>query len=416
MGTSTLFLSNGAKVVYKKTDFKNGEIVMEGISFGGTNLYSDDEIKKIQFANLGLTQAGFSGLNLNEINQFMAGKFAPVNPYISEITEGLKGNTTPHDFETLFQTIYAYFTDLNYDKDAFNGFAQKMDNYLKNISSDPNVYFGQEFESFLNQNNPRYIGIPDEETWKQTDYALAYKKHKERFANASDFVFYFVGNINDKEIENFASKYIATLPSNNHKHEKAIDLKYKWIKGNLKKIVYKGTDSKSAVTINYYGETKYVDKEALSFKALGDILTIKLTEQLRENESSVYGIKAQGIIKKIPSGKYSFTIGFPCNPANTEKLIAAALKVLQKIIDNGPEDKDLKKFKQAELLDYTKNRKENMFWLNNFTEAYINGVNNEEIFKTVAKINNITAKDIKKVAQKYLTKDKTIGILLPEKK
>ncbi|MDQ5928296.1 MAG: zinc protease, partial [Bacteroidota bacterium] len=40
--TTTLFLSNGAKVVYKKTNFKNTEIVMEGISFGGTNLYADD--------------------------------------------------------------------------------------------------------------------------------------------------------------------------------------------------------------------------------------------------------------------------------------------------------------------------------------------------------------------------------------
>ncbi|HSD09289.1 M16 family metallopeptidase [Flavobacterium sp.] len=416
MDTTTFFLSNGAKVVYKKTNFQNADIIMEGISFGGTNLYSDDELKKTQLANFGLTQAGFSGMNLNEISQFMAGKIASANPYISDITEGIKGSATADNFEYLFQIIHAYFTDLNLDQEAFDGFKQKMDSYLKNIASQPNVYFQQEFDSFLNKNNPRYIGIPNEATWKQTDYTLAYNKYKERFANAADFEFYFVGNVEDKIIENFSCKYLASLPSNNDKHEKAVDSKYKWIKGDLKKVVNKGTDPKSTVTINYYGYTKYSGKEALALKALGEILAIKLTEELRENESEVYGINTQGSINKIPAGKYNFTIGFPCGPENVEKLIASALKELQKITDNGPEDKDLKKFKEAELLEYKKNSKENWFWLNNFTGSFINGESAEEVFNTEAKINKITAKDIQKVAQKYLTKDKTIGILMPETK
>lgn len=417
MGTTTLFLSNGAKVVYKKTDFKKDEITMEGISFGGTNLYSDDEIRKTQLANLGMTQAGFSGMNLNEISQFMAGKFANVNPYVNDVTEGIKGNTTSDNFKYLFQIIHAYFTDLNYDPAAFDGFKQKMESYLKNISSNPNAYFEQEYLSFINKNNPRYLGIPNEATWRQTDYKLAYDKYKERFANAADFEFYFVGTIDDKAIEKFSCKYLASLPSNINKREKPIDTKYKWITGDLKKVVNKGLDSKSIVTINYYGDTKYSNKEALALKALGEILIIKLTEELRENESAVYsGIIAQGIINKIPAGKYNFEISFPCGSENVEKLTAAALNELQKIIDNGPIEKDLKKIKEAELLEYKKNSKENWFWLNNFTNSFVNGQSAEEIFKTEEKINKITAKDIQKVARKYLTKDKTIAILMPEAK
>ncbi|MEI2420133.1 hypothetical protein V6O07_07650, partial [Arthrospira platensis SPKY2] len=40
--TTTLTLSNGAKVTYKKTDFKNDEILFEAVSFGGTNLFDND--------------------------------------------------------------------------------------------------------------------------------------------------------------------------------------------------------------------------------------------------------------------------------------------------------------------------------------------------------------------------------------
>lgn len=35
LGTTTLKLSNGATVVYKKTDFKNDQVMFEAVSFGG---------------------------------------------------------------------------------------------------------------------------------------------------------------------------------------------------------------------------------------------------------------------------------------------------------------------------------------------------------------------------------------------
>lgn len=415
IGTKTLFLSNGAKVTYKNTDFKNDEVLFEAVSFGGSNLYSNEEMKKVQFANGALTEAGFSGLKLNDINKFMTGKIARVNPYISGATEGLRGNATPKDLEYLFQMTHAYFTDLNLDPKAFEGYKQKQSAFFKNLTSQPNFYFQQEFQSYLNKENPRFNGlIPDEKTWRETDYTLAYNKYKERFANAGDFEFYFVGNVDDKTMEAYATKYLASLPSSDKK-EKAVDLGYRLIKGDLKKVVNKGKDPKSTVTILYYGDAVYSPKEAFAMEALGEVLTIKLIEQLRENESGVYGISARGSMNKVPNGAYNFTIGFPCGPENADKLVVSALKELQKIIDNGPEAKDLVKFKEAELLDNKKNMKENNYWLSNFTKSYVNGISPEEILQNEEKINAITAKDIQEVAKKYLTKDKVIGMLMPEK-
>ena len=414
IGATTLFLSNGAKVTYMKTDFKNDEIGMEAVSFGGTATYSNEEILKTQFANGALTQAGFSGLKINDIEKFMSGKIASVSPYISSISEGFRGNATPKDLEYLFQSMYAYFTDLNLDKEAYEGFKQKQSAFYNNMSSQPSFYFQQELYGYLMKENPRFNGlIPNEKTWAQTEYELAYKKYKERFANAGDFEFFFVGNIDEKVIEEFSSKYIASLPSTKNK-EKAIDLGYRMLKGDLKKVVNKGTDPKSTVSIMYYGDAVYSGKEALAMQALGEVLTIKLIEELRENESGVYGISARGSMTKVPNGAYSFNIGFPCGPENAEKLTASALKELQKIIDNGPDEKDVAKFKEAELLDHKKDIKENRFWLSNFTKSFIEGTSPDEVLQKEEAINNVTAKEIQAVAKKYLTKDKVVGILMPE--
>ena len=415
LGTTTLLLSNGAKVTYKKTDFKNDEVLMDAVSFGGTNLYSNDDYKKTQWASGALAEAGFSGLKLNDINKFMTGKIARANPYIYGNTEGIRGSSTPKDMEYMFQMVYAYFTDLNLDKDAYEGYKQKQAAFYDNMAASPNSYFSQEFYGFLNKENPRFSGIfPNAKSWENTDYELAYKKYKERFDNAGDFEFFFVGNIDDKAMEDFSSKYIASLPSTGKK-EKATDLGFRMPKGDLKKVVNKGTEPKSNVTIMYHGETTYSGKEALAMEALGEILTIKLTEELRENESGVYSIRANGSLNKIPYGSYRFNVSFPCGADNAEKLTASALREVQKLIDNGPEAKDLAKYKEGELLDYKKNIKENRTWLSNLSNSYSEGRNPEEIFTLEEKVNALTAKEVQEVAKKYLTKDKVIGILMPEK-
>ncbi|MDN3676180.1 insulinase family protein [Flavobacterium paronense] len=416
IGSTTLTLSNGAKVTYKKTDFKNEEILIEAISYGGSNLYSNEEIKKTQFANNGLTDAGFSGLKQNDIDKFMSGKIARISPYISNTTEGIRGESTPKDLEYAMQMIYGYFTDLNFDPEAFDGYKQKQSAFYDNLIAQPNFYFQQEFYTYLNKENPRWNGIvPTAEKWAATDYKLAYYKFKERFANASDFEFFFIGNVDESKIEEYAKIYIASLPSNNTK-EDAKDLGYRMLKGDLKKVVNKGTDPKSNVTIMYYGEAPYSTKEATALTALGEVLTIKLLEELRENESGVYGISARGSMNKVPYGSYNFNIGFPCGPENAEKLTASALNELQKIIDNGPEEKDINKYKEAEALEYKKKMKENRYWMTNFTKSYVNGSNPEDILIASENVKAVTAKEIQDVAKKYLTKDKTIGILMPEVK
>ena len=416
IGATTLTLSNGAKVTYKKTDFKNDEIMLEAMSFGGSNLFSNEEMKKIQFATGGMTEAGFSGLKQNDIDKFMAGKIASVFPYISNTTEGFRGSTTPKDLEYAFQMIYAYFTDMNFDTEAFEGYKQKQSNFFENMISQPNFYFQQEFYSYLNKENPRWNGmVPTAEKWKETDYKLAYNKFKERFSNAGDFEFFFVGNVDDAKMEEFAKKYIASLPSNGTK-ETAKDLGYRFLKGDIKKVVSKGKDPKSNVTIMFYGDAPYSAKEAVAMTALGEVLTIKLVEELRENESGVYGVNARGSMNKVPYGSYSFNIGFPCGPENADKLTASALAELDKIIKNGPEEKDVNKYKEAEALEYKKKIKENRYWMSNFTRSFMNGTNPEDILTASDKVKEVTAKDIQAVAAKYLSKDKVIGILMPETK
>jgi len=414
LGTTTLELSNGAKVTYKKTDFKNDEILFNAASFGGFNLLDTKTYKVINLATSAVPQAGIAGMDQNALAKFNTGKLYRVSPYVGGMTEGFYGNSTPKDLELLFQSVYAYFTDLNYDEKAYESEKNKSKSFYANIMSRPETYFSKEVSDFMYGHNERYISFPPEEKdWETTDYKKAYDLFKERFADASDFEFFFVGNVTDEQMKTLSEKYLASLPALNRK-ETFKDTGTRAITGVHKKEIFKGNDDKATVRISYTGETTYSEKEDLAMQALGEIVTIKLIEELREKEGGVYGAGARGSLNKLPYGSYSFSISYPTNPASADKLIDLTLKEIEKIQQNGPEAKDLDKFKEGEMTDYTKSLKENNYWLDVLSDAYTSQENPEKALDFEKNLKALTAKDVQEVAKKYLTNNRVIAVLKPE--
>ncbi|WP_091426732.1 pitrilysin family protein [Formosa sp. Hel1_31_208] len=411
--TTTITLSNGAKVTYKKTEFKNDEILFEAFSYGGTSLYSDAVLKETSSANGGLFEAGIDGLKKNDMTKVMSGKIASVRPYIGGLDEGMRGSATPQDLETMFQMIHLYFTKLDKDPEAFQSYISKQKAFLGNILSNPNVSFSIALGKFINEGNPRYTGFPTSEDLDNANYDLAYEKYKERFANAGDFNFYFVGNIDANQIADYAGTYIASLPGNSTREMYNVPT----FRPNMSAREFtfnKGTEPKSQVNILFGGEVEYDVKEARAMSALGEILSIKLIEKLREEEGGVYGAGARGSIRKMPYGNFNFSISFPCGPENAEKLAAASIAELQKIIDNGPEAKDLDKVKQALLLTRKEQLEQNRFWLSVIKNADYNKSDLDNIINYEANVNALTTQDIHNVAKKYMQDGYLKAILLPE--
>ncbi len=414
LGTTTLTLSNGAKVTYKKTDFKNDEILFGARSFGGTNLLDNDTYKKIHLATGSVTQAGIAGMDQNALAKFNSGKIYSASPFLGGITEGFSGNSTPKDLEYLFQTVYAYFTDVNFDEKAFESEKNKMKSYMSNLMAMPEIYFQIEMADFMYGHNDRYSSpIPTDADWDNTSYEKAYQVFQDRFADASDFEFFFVGNVTDEQMKSLSEQYLASLPSLNRK-ETYTDTGMRGITGVHRKDIFKGNDDKATVRISYAGETTYSHKDDLAMEALGEILTIKLIEELREKEGGVYGASASGGLSKLPYGSYSFSVGFPTNPADADKLIELTLKEIEKIQQNGPEAEDLNKFIEGEMTDYTKSLKENRYWLNVMLRAFNNQENPEKALDFEKNLKALTVKDVQNVANKYLKKNRVIAVLKPE--
>ncbi len=414
LGTTTLTLNNGVKVTYKKTDFKEDEIVFTARSLGGSSLASDADFVKTQFVFPALAEAGVNGHSKTEITNYLAGKQVSVSPFIGNLTEGMNGRTTTKDLGTAMELIYSYFTGLNNDPASFKAYQDKQSAMTANLLSNPQFYFSNEYSKFLQQKNPRFTNvIPLTEDWAKADYKKAYDIYQERFANAGNFHFYFVGNLDEAQLKEYATQYLGSLPATG-KATSFKDNGYRSVTGNFNKVYKKGKDPKSLVVISYAGEAPYNEKEALALSALGEVATIKVIEKLREEESGIYGGGARGSMTKVPYGMYQFSLQFPCGPENADKLTKSAIAELQKFIEKGPEQKDLDKFKEGELNDDRTNLKDNNYWLSNISNYQLEGGDRYEILNYEAKLKALTVKDLQNVAKKFLSKDRIVATLMPE--
>ena len=136
-------------------------------------------------------------------------------------------------------------------------------------------------------------------------------------------------------IKPLLTTYLGSLP-NTDRQESWKDLGIRPPQGVVEEKVYKGTDPKSLVNMTFLGEFSYSREEAYQMGALVQALNIKLTEEVREKMSGVYGISARARPAKYPYEHYSITVSFPCAPENVDTLTQAVFAEIRKLQGKRP--------------------------------------------------------------------------------
>ncbi|MDP9047165.1 MAG: insulinase family protein, partial [Bacteroidota bacterium] len=415
IATTTILLSNGIKVILKPTVFKNDQILINGYRFGGTSLASDQDFTSAEMAGNIVGSSGVADFTQAQLDKMLSGKNVSVRPYISDITEGFSANSTPKDFETAMQLIYLYFTHPRKDADIWQSNLSQTKSMLVNRSLDPGSVYQDTISATMSNHNFRGM-ITNIERLKSANFEKAFSFYKDRFADANGFVFTIVGAFNVAVIKPYLETYLGSLPSANSK-ETYNNLNIGPPAGQITKIVNKGIGDKSSVQLVFHGNYEYNDANNMQLDALESILDIKLTERLREQESGVYSPGVRASYKKIPSGRYSFTVAFECAPANVDKLINASLDEINKVKQNGGLPVDIEKFKAQEARSTQVQLKENIFWAGYLGAASQNQESADAILNHVSSLNDVTVQTTKDAANKYLSGSNLIRfILMPEKK
>jgi len=335
---------------------------------------------------------------------------------LNALSTRVNGRSSIKDAETMFQLMYLNFTQVRKDEALFKSWKEKFKSQVQFMMADPTSAFIDSVYKVMYGGNPLAPSVvPSANDLDQINLDRAIEIYKEQTSDASDFTFILVGNIDVNAMKPLLATYIGGLPSNG-KAGQFVDNGLRILPGQKEIKYYKGKEAKSFIFQIYSGNTAYSESEALHTEMLAEILNIKIIEELREKIGGIYSGGVSGSLNKYPYEGYTMALQLPCGPENVDKLNTAAFAEIEKIKQNGPEQKDLDKVKKSLLEKHAVNMKDNGYWTGVLQGIYFSQNDPNRVLNYNSIIDSVNITDIQKIANIVFNNQNRINaILFPEK-
>ena len=406
-GSKVLTLSNGVRVVLKNTDYKADEVQMRAFSPGGVSIFKDEDVLQFSLMNDIVPLGGLGNFNALDLDKVMSGKMASVSAHVGLNTEGLSGGCSPKDLETMLQLVYLRFTAPRMDQDAFTSFISRNKAALVNQDADPKTAFTDSVNVALYNHHPRALTLKAS-MFDKVNYDRIIELYKDRFADASDFTFILVGNIDEAKATPLLEQYLGALPSINRK-ENFRDTNMHFRKGLYSNdFERKMETAKSTVIMINHGDVKFNHKNVLMMNIMGQLLDILYTKTVREEAGGTYGVSCSGDVVRVPNQEGVFQIIFETDTARRPEMVELIKQGIEQYIKEGPKAEDLAKVKEYMSKTHQQNIKENSYWSQALSTYYWDKLDVNTNFDST--LNSITIQDLKDFAKKFFGQKNMIEV------
>ena len=414
---ATLFeLSNGVHVYHKFVNKEKNSVQLIADSDGGFSLIKDADLPSANNVTSLADLSGIANYKGSDLMKILAGKTASSSLRINNINELVMGSSNTKDVETMLQLTYLRFVKPRFDEDSFKVMIHNLENQRIESSKNIQVQFSDSISIALYGSNHPKKRLFDEKYIKDISFEKIQMIYKERFKDPSDFKFFIVGDVKKEQLKPLLEKYIASIPTYNTKEEWK-DNYVPWVKDQIKENFYfKMETPKSSVQIGYTKEMKWSLKNKILLNAFKDILQLRLTATLREEEGGTYGAVVLGMFDKKPREMTRIIVIFDCNPDMTEKLISIVYKEIDKIKRGDIKQEDLTKTLTNYIKTEQESKEKNTFYMDQVYTYVKEGYNVDDPKNATDIVNSITTKDVRDFTKKLFENSKHFELVMKPKK
>lgn len=361
-GYKTLTLSNGAKVILKKTDYKESEVRLKAVSKGGMSLYGEKDLANLKVFSSAIEASGLGEFSYTELIKALAGKQVGATLSLTGLNDVVSGSSTPNDMESMFQLVHLYFTDIRKDEKNYNALMTMLATDLKNRDLSPDIAFSDSLRATFTNHNPHSAPLTLD-MLKDVSYDRIMQIAKERTANAADFTFYIIGNFNEDSIRPMIEQYIASLPAKGPKENwKTVST---YAKGNVENNFTRKMETPNAKVFMTWYKTgvPYSLENGLLADVAGQVLQMVYLKRIREAESVSYSPQAGGSFSPDTDVPIAQVMGMcPMNPDKADKAVAIMNEEIKNLSEKVDPDM-LKKIQELLVKRIDESVKSNGYWL-----------------------------------------------------
>ena len=310
----------------------------------------------------------------------------------------------------MFQLIYQYFYSPRADSTSFLAYKARMEGWIENRNARPENVFRDSIQVTKAQHHFRARPWTLE-VLQEMNLERSYNIFRDRFSDASDFTFFFVGSFDLKKIKPMVETYLGSLPSKG-RSETWRDVGIEMPNGIVENSVRKGMEPKSMVRFIFNGDFNWSKENTYILESLKGVLDIKLREIMREDMGGTYGVWIWADPIHYPKEKYELNIMFGCSPENVDTLTQVLFTQVDSLQSFGIDNNYILKVQEKQKQTREVSLKENKFWMGAIESHYYHSVDPIKILEYEHLIDGLSVEVIQRAAQDYLNIENYVKVVL----
>ncbi|MFW5683717.1 MAG: M16 family metallopeptidase [Spirochaetota bacterium] len=403
-------LSNGARVLVLPTDYRADQIVFSAFSPGGSSRVSLEEFRSAQYATAFTEQMGYGEFSPSDLERLLAGTALSVSPYIDTYEEGFSGSASVEDLETMLQLLHLKMTDPRHDQGTFDALRRQFLAVIANQENQPQFQFSRRFQQLYSNDHPRTLPV-DRAGLESISLDSVLSIYRERFADASDFTFVFVGTVDPAAFRPLVEQYIASLPST-RSDPGWRDVGVRRPDGVVADTVRAGIEPISEVVVAFHGGYEFSQDSNYAIRALERMLSIRMQEVIREDESGTYGVGVQAQFTRIPEERYTILVTFRSSPDRIDELTGRVFDVIEEVRSEVPDQSYVERIQETQEASFREQLTNNQFWLGQVEFAVQNDRSMSAIRRYLDLVAALEPQDIRSAAERYLDLERYVQVTL----
>ena len=292
---------------------------------------------------------------------------------------------------------------------------RRLEASLANQAQSPGAVFGER----LRRSTP-WITTPRGRCgWKTSPRSTPRRCgqfYADRFSNAANFTFFFVGNFTVDEITPLLAD-LSRLAAVEGRARLARHRRAPAVSGHrAARDRDQGAEPRAQTVITFFSDTGLDEAQTARVRAAADIVENKLRDILREQLGGTYSVSVSAIpIRRRSPATAPRRCSSAARPRMSRSSAPPCSTEVERLRRDGPTASDLQIVKEADKNDLVQALRQNAYWLNALQSAHVLGRDPALIPRRAERTDALTPENVHEAMRKYLPSDRyTVVTLLPE--
>jgi zinc protease len=404
LGIRNIRFANGVMLNLKKTDFEDNRVRYSLRIDGGELHFGKDNAPLARLMGSTYVSGGLVAHDIEDLRSLLAGTTVSPSFSVADNYFGSYGAVAPADLERQLQVMAAYTKYPAYSANALRLFRRPLPEIYSTLDATPGSALSVNVGKIMTDNDPRFSLAPLE-TMQSVDFEMLKTALSDALA-VNRLEIALVGDIDaDAAIASVGRTFGALSPrkTSGDNYDEAKRAAWANASGNFD-IPHKGEANQLGWRRVWTTTDDTNQKRTQTMDLLARIVTLRLTDELREKLGATYGGGASSGMSNVYPGRGTFSISTSGDPKDLLAIEGAVDQIIAELVAAPAEADIFERARKPVLESYTDWRKRNETWISVAAVAQtdpdrVNRFrNSEDLFKS------ITSKDVWELAKLYLAK------------